>query len=282
MGKRSLLLLAFGFGLFACTAQASSLIRISENAVVKAGAEFQDIIVINGSADIGGRILGNILVISGKVTIRNGAYVGGDIVCLGGEITAGPGALISGSKVEIGGKINWKSLPFFSIAKVMLLSFLYKISSALILLLLSVFMVFMLPNQIRYAAEEASSDLVKSTLVGVFSIALLIPLAVGFAITLFGLPIALALSIFLLVVSWFGIASMSYLVGHKISSHFSPVMSVVVGLIVLKFIHFVPFIGGMLYFIAILPGLGAILLTRFGTNKPWLGSSRNRPPKPKA
>lgn len=282
MSKRSLFLLTLGFSLFAGTAQADSLIRISENAVVKAGTEFQDVIVINGSALIRGRVLGNILVIRGKVTIRNGAYVGGDIICLGGEITARPGAMILGSKVEIGGKISWKSLPFFSLAKVMLLSFLYKIISAVILLLLSVFMVFMWPNQIRYAAEEASSDLVKSTLVGVLAIALLIPLAVGFAITLFGLPIALALSIFLLVVSWFGIASMSYLVGHKISSHFSPIMAVVVGLIVLKFIHFVPFIGGMLYFIAILPGLGAILLTRFGTNKPWLGSSRNRPSKPKA
>ncbi len=56
----------------------------------------------------------------------------------------------------------------------------------------------------------------------------------------------------------------------------SPVAAIVIGLLILKMIHFVPLLGGMLYFIVTLPGLGAVLLTRFGTNPPWLKSAKTR------
>jgi len=264
------------------TGLAGNLIRIGENATVTADMEVEDLVVINGSAEIAGRVLGNAVIIVGNASLKNSAYINGDVICLGGQISSAPGTIVNGSKVEIGGKINWKSLPFFTIMKILLAGFLYKVSTAVILLLLSIFFVLMWPNQIRFAAETASLDLVKSTLVGVFAVALLIPLAIGFAITLFGLPIAFALFVFLLVASWFGIACMAYLVGTEVSNRFSPVMAVIVGLIILKFVHFVPFIGGILYFIAILPGLGSILLTRFGTNKPWLGTTRAKLPRAKS
>ncbi|MBN1594620.1 hypothetical protein JW933_01710 [candidate division FCPU426 bacterium] len=273
--KKSLLLFGvFFFCMAPGNGWALNLIRIGENAVLVQNQEVQDAVVVNGSLEIQGRVLGNAVVLGGDATLKKTAYIRGDVVCLGGQILSETGAIVTGSKVEIGGKINWKSLPFFSIMKIFLYSFLYKISTAVILLALSIFFVLMWPNQIRLAAEEASSDLVKSTLVGIFTVALLIPLSIGFAITLFGLPIAFALFVFLLVASWFGVACMSYLVGTKISKSYSPVMAVIIGLLVLKFVHFVPFIGTVLYFLAVLPGLGAILLTRFGTNKPWLGDTR--------
>jgi hypothetical protein len=274
MLKKPWHLLFLCFLLLPNLAFAANIIRIGEDTKIPIDMEVEDVIVINGSAEVSGRVLGNVVVIGGNTRLNTSAYVNKDVVCLGGKITDITGSIVNGSKVEIGGVIAWKSLPFFSIMKILMVGFLYKISTAIILLLLSIFFVLMWPNQIRFAAQEASTDLVKSTLVGVFTVALLTPLCIGFAITVFGLPIAFALLVFLLVASWFGIACMAYLVGNKISSNFSPVMAVVVGLIILKFVHFVPFVGTILYFIAILPGIGAILLTRFGTNKPWLGNSR--------
>lgn len=251
---------------------AASLIRFNEPGIVAAGEEVQEVVVVNANAVISGKVLENVVTLGGGVTLKAGAYVGGDVVCLGGKITLDPSAVVAGTKVEIGGNINWSSLPLFSLARLLLVGFIYKVATAVVLLLLSVFLVLMWPDQIRFAAAQASADLVTSSLVGVLALALLIPLGVGFAITLLGLPLALALFGFLLVASWFGVASMAYLVGTKLSPRFSPLIAVIAGLLVLKFVHFVPFIGGVLYFIAILPGLGAILLTRFGTNQPWLGS----------
>lgn len=258
---------------------AHNLIRVNEDARVAKDQTFEELIVINGDAEITGRISGNVAVIHGNIQLDNTAYIGGDVICLAGVISAGPGAMVVGSKVQIGGKIGWHALPFFSIGKILLAGFLFKLVSAVILLAFCIFMTLMWPNQIAYSAEEASSDLVKSSLVGVFAVSILMPLSIGFAITLFGIPISVAIFIFLLVASWFGLATISYLIGTKFSAKLSPVMAVIIGFLILKFIHFVPFIGTMLYFIALLPGLGAILLTRFGTNKPWLGTGKAKLPK---
>ncbi len=273
--------MALSVMIFPLAVQADNLIRINEPAQVVKGQTFEDVVVINSNAEVNGRITGNLVVLHGNADLDNTAYIGGDVICLAGLIKAQPGAMVVGSKVQIGGIIGWNALPFFSIGKLLLLGFMLKLVTAVILLGLSIFMVLMWPHQIAYAAEEASQDLVKASLVGVLAISILIPLSVGFAITLFGLPISLAIAVFLLVASWFGIATISYLIGTKFSTKFSPLLAIIVGFVVLKFIHFVPFIGSALYFIAILPGLGAILLTRFGTNKPWLSSGRAKLPKAK-
>jgi hypothetical protein len=251
--------------------------------VVPAGKTVGEVVVVNGSADIGGLVTGNVVALRGDVVLHPGAKVQGDVVCLGGKINAAQGATVVGSKVEIGGEIiGWQSLPFFSIGKLLLLGFLYKVATTVVVLAISIFLVLMWPNQIRIAAEEATLDLFKSSLVGTFALVVLIPLAIGFAITLFGLPISLAILLFLIVANWFGIATVAYLVGHKLWVRFPPLLAVVFGLLVLKILHFVPFIGGMMYFIAGLPGLGAILLTRFGTNQPWLDSTTARPTRTRA
>jgi hypothetical protein len=256
-----------------------SMVRLNEDALVPAGRTVADVVVLNGSAEVLGRVTGNVVVLRGNAVLRAGAAVDGDVVCIGGKLDAAPTAVVTGSKVEIGGKIGWQALPFFSIGKLLLLGFLYKVATAVVMLLLSIFLVLMWPDQVRVAAEEASLDLFKSTLVGVLALVVLVPLAIGFAITLFGLPISLAVVFFMTVASWFGVATVAYLVGHKFRSGFSPLVAVIIGLLVLKLIHFVPFIGGMLYFIAVLPGLGAILLTRFGTNRPWLESGQAALPR---
>jgi hypothetical protein len=262
-------------------ADPGSMIRFNEDAVVPAGRTVAEVVVLNGSAEVLGRVTGNVVVLRGNAVLRPSAAVDGDVVCIGGKLDAAPAAVVTGSKVEIGGKIGWQALPFFSIGKLLLLGFLYKVATTVVMLLLSIFLVLMWPNQVRIAAEEASLDLFKSSLVGLLALVVLVPLAIGFAITLFGLPISLAIVFFLTVASWFGVATVAFLVGHKFWPGFSPLVAVIAGLLILKLVHFVPFIGGMLYFIAVLPGLGAILLTRFGTNRPWLDSTQAAPPRAK-
>ncbi len=264
------------FCLLPLRAQAGNILRIGENAIVPPGEKSSEVVVIKGSAEIGGRVEHNVVVILGKIHLQPSSWVGGDVICLGGAIQVDPGARVNGSKVEVGGKIGWKSLPYFALGRLMLLGLLYKILTAVLMAGLAVFLVWMWPQQIRLAGRETAADLVTSSLVGLLATVVLIPLAIGFAVTLFGLPISLALILFFLVAHWFGITVMAYLIGQRISHKLSPAATVVVGILLLKIIHFLPLAGGMLYFIATLPGLGAILLTRFGTNKPWLSSGKNK------
>jgi len=274
--RRSLLFAAILLVALPVLSSAGSLLRLYENAVVPAGGQVDDLVVIAGSAEVAGKVTGNVVVIGGNVTLLKTAVVAGDIVCLGGKITDLQGAAVVGSKVEIGGVIGWQSLPFSSIGKLLLLGFLLKVATAVLMLALSIFLVLMWPNQIKCAAEEASNDMVRSSLVGVLAVTLMVPLAIGFTVTVFGLPIALAIFIFMSAAGWFGTATVAYMAGHKMAGKLSPVAAIVIGLLILKMIHFVPLLGGMLYFIVTLPGLGAVLLTRFGTNQPWLKSAKTR------
>ena len=132
------LLLLFCFLLIPNLTLASNIIRIGEDAQVAIDMEVEDVVIINGSVEIAGRVLGNVVVIGGNINLKNTAYVNKDVICLGGQISTMTGTIVNGSKVEIGGVIAWKSLPFFSIMKILLIGFLYKIGTAVILLLLSI------------------------------------------------------------------------------------------------------------------------------------------------
>lgn len=261
---------------------ANTIFRLSEDISIPTGTNVDEVVVLHGSADIAGRVANNVIVILGSVTLEPKAQIGGDVICLGGKITSTSEAVVEGTKVEIGGQIGWRSLPFFLFGKLLLWGFLYKVAASVIMLALAMFIILMWPNQIFIAAEEASDDLVKSSLVGVLAVTILIPLAIGFAVTLFGLPISIALFLFLLVAYWFGAVTSAYLIGHKMLNKYSPLATVMIGFFVLVIVHFVPFMGGMLYFIAMLPGIGSIILTRFGTDRPWLAADQQNIPRPRA
>lgn len=251
------------------TLRAGTIFRLNESLLVPEGTTIDEAIVLRGSADIAGHVVDNVIVVAGNVNLGPRALIGGDVVCLGGKITSSNDALVIGTKVEIGGQIGWKSLPFISIGKLFLWSFLYKVIVSVIMLGLAAAIVLIWPNQVFITAEEAAGDLVKSSLAGILTLAIGIPLVIGFGVTLFGLPVSAALCIFLLVVHWFGVAAVAYLVGNKILKDLSPPAAVLVGFLLLKIIYFVPFLGGMLYFICVLPGVGSVILTRFGTSKQW-------------
>jgi cytoskeletal protein CcmA (bactofilin family) len=61
-----------------------------------------DAVVINGSANVRGKVLGNVVVVNGSVHLYDGCSVKGDVVTIGGQITRGTKVTVGGSKVQIG------------------------------------------------------------------------------------------------------------------------------------------------------------------------------------
>lgn len=60
----------------------------------------------------------------------------------------------------------------------------------------------------------------------------------------------------------------------------SPIAQAVTGAILLGIINLVPIIGWLINFVAALIGLGAVLISNFGTGKPWFGGRLRRPAPP--
>lgn len=60
------------------------------------------------------------------------------------------------------------------------------------------------------------------------------------------------------------------------------VLATLLGAVVLSLVRFVPFLGITLFSIAGLFGLGSVLATKFGTNKPWIRRMLTPPESPTA
>ena len=91
---------------------------------------------------------------------------------------------------------------------------------------------------------------------------------------LVGFPLALFLLAVLLVLTLVGLVAVSLSLGTLIGRlagwrPHSPLWDVAAGLLVVYPLSLLPFVGWITTGVAALMGLGAILVTRFGTGRPW-------------
>lgn len=101
------LFLAVAAGLpAAVSAQTGSPVRIGQDFTLGAGETAEDIVVIFGSADISGHVMGDLVVILGNAQLSSTASVDGDFVVIGGSGTAAEGASVGGDTVVIGGGLE--------------------------------------------------------------------------------------------------------------------------------------------------------------------------------
>jgi hypothetical protein len=90
------------------------------------------------------------------------------------------------------------------------------------------------------------------------------------AITICLSPIALLLGVALLAAGTFGWAAVGLLVGRRLLEAFkvkviTPLMAVAAGILLLSLLGAIPCLGALVVIVAGCVGLGAVVLTRFGT-----------------
>jgi uncharacterized RDD family membrane protein YckC len=76
-------------------------VRIMQDYVLPAGDVVREVVVISGSARIGGEVQGDVVVVLGEVTFESTAVVGGDTVVVGGQMTVQPGAVLERDLVVV-------------------------------------------------------------------------------------------------------------------------------------------------------------------------------------
>jgi hypothetical protein len=83
------------------------------------------------------------------------------------------------------------------------------------------------------------------------------------------IPLAMAIGIFLIVAGCLGFTGVSFLIGKRIQSSSGMVLVTLLGAVILSLVRLIFWLGFMVFFIVNLFGLGSVLLTKLGTNKPW-------------
>jgi len=242
-------------------------------------------VVFGKPAQIAGYLEGDLVVFGGDIELESTAVVDGDVVVFGGKVHKAEGAIIEGEEVEMPFFGGWiRSLPWASIATFegwkgypqfryidIFTSFAFGIFrffvTMLALMAVGTLIILFWPNQVEQVGQTVMKAPLASGGLGLAAILLGIP--VGLVLMLaacLGLVVWLALFAGVL----FGLTAIASLVGEKLFEalkveNTSPIVGVLVGILLLRLLSWVPCLGFLLSLIVYSLGLGAVILTRFGT-----------------
>jgi hypothetical protein len=231
-------------------------VTIAEQATVR-----DTLLVIDGTATVNGRVETNVVVISGTLNLGPTATVK-DVTLISSDLNRDPAATITGDLEERDELINisfgWGAFVF---------SFLFWLSVSIVVLVAGIIFAAIGARQL-VAGAAAMTERAGASILIAFVVWVGLPiLAILFFFTVIGIPLGVAIFVFVLPALWF----LGYLVagtrlGLAIVRPSDPVaargrliLAAVVGLLILQIIGLIPFLGGVIVFFAGLFGSGALL-----------------------
>lgn len=250
--------------------------------VIVAGEALGDVAALEGSAEVTGRVDGDLVVLGGNARLGPEAQVGGDVFVLGGTVQADPGARVSGRMV---------SYPTASAAMVTLVegpSLGLGFSSPLVvgakLALLASWAALLLVlfaasgRQLLETAAGIRREPFRSFVTGLTGVLALILTALFFSVFtggLVGVPLLVLVVLLGMILKLWGMVAVFYALGDWLARRLlrrprlRPLNAATLGLLVLGILKFLPWVGVWVWTAATLIGIGAALTTKFGRQEPW-------------
>jgi len=262
--------------------------ELEEGSLVK-GSVF----VLGGNITISGEVEGDLGVLGGNVDLENTAVVRGDVGMLGGNLDRAPGAVIDGSVAsEFGFDISAPSLNFpdeFSFSELRNFTFprispwisvLWFVFRVFVMAALALLVVMFWPAPTRRIAEAAISQPLAAGGLGLLTLIAGPVLLLVLLITLLLSPLSVIGFVLFVAAIVFGWIGLGYEVGRRIGVamkwELQDPAAAGLGTLLLSLvaggIGFIPCVGWLLVVFVASLGLGAVMLTRFGSQA-YLGSA---------
>jgi len=270
--------------------EGDAIVKVAESVFIPADETVAgDIVVFGGNAIIEGKVAGSVVVMGGEIRARHGAEIKGDVVAIGGTIEEDEDVIIRGERILVGGvasqigdRLHIGTRTIRAI-----------ISLALLFIGFVLFFITMLflRTKLEHVSSHISASLLKcfgagvlTSAVGVFALLIvMIPLI----ITIVGIPLAVLLAVSCIGVYVIACAAFVLNVGRWIAGRagieggafvhlFLGVLLVSVPEIIAFVIDvlghapmglyvFFKILSGFLWLCAYVVGLGAIVVSRFGS-----------------
>lgn len=239
------------------------------------------LVSIGGNQSINGTVEGSVLIFGGSVSIDELAVVQGDITTIGGSVSQAPGAQIMGEVVQgfqippgLPGLIAVPSVPNVGMNFSPILSGMWFIFRLFLWAFLAALVALFIPNPTTRVAKAIVTQPILSGGVGILT-AVVAPLfLLIIAITIILIPVSL-LGLLVLVIAWvFGRIALGMEIGRRIGEmlnrEWPTGLAAGVGTFALVLVvdgvgELIPCVGWLLPFFVGAVGLGAVILTRFGT-----------------
>ncbi len=221
------------------------------------------ILAFGSNIDIAGNVRGNVDLYGGTTILQSGANLQGNINLFGGSKQLERRATLNG---KVNDRTQHLSLWLPGIGT----GFTFPFWSIVIWVMLGSVFISLLPEHVMFVRTTVVEKTRRSLLLGLLSL-LLAPFVLVVLIALIILiPLAILVAIVLIAAWTLGTIATGWLVGEYIMRALAPrhntrLAQVTVGLTALVLVGSIPYIGWIVSLGAGLLGLGAVLLSRFGT-----------------
>ena len=271
------------------------IVKVGSDVVLKEGEISQEVVVVRGSATIDGTIDGDLVVVAGSATVNGKikgdmvvvlgsaklgpkAEVKGDATVVGGTLDADPEAKIDGQRVEVGGinvpGLNWlkdwlKSGLLLARPLPPEVGWVWVVAGVLFLINLLFSLLF--PRPIQACIDQVDKNPIGSFFTGFLVLILFGPLLILLAATGVGVLIIPFLFCAMIVAFLFGKVAVYRYTGQQLVRPMSSVVAqsalvtLVAGTVVFYLLYTVPVVGFVVWGVAGLWGLGAVLMAAVGS-----------------
>jgi cytoskeletal protein CcmA (bactofilin family) len=235
----------------------------------------KDVVVVDGDVLIRGTVRGDVIAVDGDVTIRG--KVTGDVTTVAGTARLGRRARVGGDLtyfdhkpvVARGAKIDGKTKKFDNGKLTVPLGVAaigFWLAVSLSALVLGLLLLLLAPRAGEAIAKTAKTRLGPSIGVGILAFILLPILGVLACVTILGLPFGVGLLAALFPLYAIAYVTTAFFVGRLIRKS-ARIGAFVVGLVILRLLALIPFVGGLFGLIAIILGLGLLFMTLLRVRK---------------
>jgi cytoskeletal protein CcmA (bactofilin family) len=239
-----------------------------------------DAVAFGGNVEITGHVEGDVSAIGGNVVLGPSATVEGDVSAIGGTVIKRDGARVEGAAESISGagigrmvageiKNNLheerheeadRGEPRGGRFATFLLQF-------AILFGMGFLGQLFFPTRMKALGQEVRAEPLKSGVMGLLGALALVPVLGVLAVSLIGIPLAVALALVVPVLTVWGFAAVASELGARLPLHprrKTQATVLALGLLILLVLVRLPWVGGVVLGLALLVSLGAVMRTRFG------------------
>ncbi|HEX4941039.1 MAG TPA: hypothetical protein VFW51_00785 [Actinomycetota bacterium] len=216
------------------------------------GTVRETLVVLNGDAEISGTVQEDVVVLNGDVVVRSGAEIGGDLVTQSAPEVE-EGATIRGDRTNVITRFDFDLAGGF--AGRLWWWFAYSASVLILGLLLLAFAPRLFP-----AVREAATSGIGSSIGWGFGLFFLLPIgSVLLLITLVGIPLGIFTLLALAFLYTLGyVVAIMGLGSRLLATTGSRFVAFLGGWVVLRLLALIPFVGGWLWFLGSVWGLGLL------------------------
>jgi len=256
-------------------AEATSVVKINSDVTIEENMKVRNVFVLRGQITINGTVEQNVVAVGGSIVLTRTAVVNGDVVALGGIIVMGKGADVHGTLTEINSSNISAAISDLLSDDWEGWSWLFAIFSVVIffaILILALLIVALIPKPIQVIAETIKKNTFKVSLSGLLGLLLIVPIAVLLTISVIGIVLIPLEMILVVSAALLGFIAVSQLIGRRVLMLIKRTEGGVIrqtfwGLMTLWLIGWIPYVGWMIKVLAVVLGLGGVIMTRFGTKE---------------